>query len=201
MVVIGTDVHKHTHTFVAVDDGGRKVGEMVVAANSAGHSEVLEWATSTFPGAVWGIEDCRNLSVRLERDLLAAGQQVVRVPPILAARGRKRSRQPGKSDPLDALAVARAVLREPDLPVPSHDEVAREMELLVDRRDDLVGRRIELTNRLLYRIHEIDPDHLVGHSGLCHAKRRNALREWLEVQTGLQAELVVCHPIKYAIGW
>ena len=191
MVVIGADVHKRTHTFVAIDDAGRKIGEKAVSANTPGHGEVLRWATSTFPAALWGIEDCRNLSLRLERDLLAAGQQVVRVPPMLTAWGRRRSRRPGKSDPLDALAVARAVLREPDLPVATHDEVAREMQLLVDRRDDLVGRRIELTNRLLGRVHEIDPDHIRGHSGLCHAKRRDALREWLHVQTGLQAELAL----------
>ena len=73
--------------------------------------------------------------------------------------------------------------------MPAHDEVAREMQLLVDRRDDLVGRRVELTNRLLYRVHEIDPDQIAGHSGLRHAKRRDVLRDWLYVQPGLQAEL------------
>jgi len=58
-----------------------------------------------------GIEDCRNMSARLERDLLAAGQKVVRVPTKLMAQVRKSSRTRGKSDPIDAEAVARAVLR------------------------------------------------------------------------------------------
>ena len=30
MVVVGADVHKRTHTFVAVDEVGRKLGEKVV---------------------------------------------------------------------------------------------------------------------------------------------------------------------------
>jgi transposase len=98
---------------------------------------------------VWGIEDVRQLSARLERDLLDAGQRIVRVPSKLTARSRASARSFGKSDPIDALAVARAVLREPDLRVACHDEVSRELKLLVDRRKDLVGQRTATINRLL----------------------------------------------------
>ena len=62
------------------------------------------------------MEDCRHLSRRLEADLLAAGERIVRVPPKLMAHARDSARTYGKSDPIDALAVARAALREPDLP-------------------------------------------------------------------------------------
>jgi transposase len=124
MVVVGADVHKRTHTFVAVDEVGRKLGEKVVAATSSGHAQALVWARRRFGvELVWAIEDCRHLSARLERDLLTAGQQVVRVPPKLMAHTRASARTRGKSDPIDALAVARAYLCEPDLPVASHDEV------------------------------------------------------------------------------
>ncbi|CAN5522256.1 hypothetical protein BH09ACT7_BH09ACT7_08310 [soil metagenome] len=92
-------------------------------------------------GVVWGIEDCRPLTARLERELLAVGERLVRVPPHLMSRSRTSSRELGKSDPIDALACARAVLREPDLPVASHDAVSMELKLLVDRREDLVGQR------------------------------------------------------------
>jgi transposase len=77
------------------------------------------------PQQQWAIEDCRHLSRRLERDLLAAGEQVVRVPPKLAAGVRRSARTPGKSDPIDALAVARAALREPELPVACLDGAER----------------------------------------------------------------------------
>ena len=33
MVVVGADVHKRTHTFVAVDEVGRKLGEKVVCGD------------------------------------------------------------------------------------------------------------------------------------------------------------------------
>ena len=80
------------------------------------------------------------------------------MPPKLMAQTRASARTRGKSDPIDALAVARAVLREPDLPVASHDEVSRELKLLVDRREDLVGQRTSTINRLLWRVHELDPE-------------------------------------------
>ena len=47
----------------------------------------------------------------------------------------------GKSDPIDALAIARAALREPDLPVARLDGADREIRLLVDHREDLVAER------------------------------------------------------------
>jgi transposase len=190
MVVVGADVHKRTPTFVAVDEVGRKLAEKVVAATSAGHAEAVVWVRGRFGSeAVWAIEDCRHLSARLERDLLGAGQQVVRVPPKLMALTRKSARTRGKSDPIDALAVARAFLREPDLPVASHDEVSRELKLLVDRREDLVAQRTSTINRLLWRIHELDPSRAPKPASLDLAKHRNLLGDWLATQPGLVAEL------------
>jgi transposase len=102
------------------------------------------------------VEDCRHVSRRLERDLLAAGERIVRVPPKLMARARAEARSVGKSDPIDALAVARAALREPDLPAAQLDGPAREVRLLVDHRDDLVAERTRIINRLRWHLHELD---------------------------------------------
>ena len=158
MVVVGADVHKHTHTFVAVDAVGRQVGQRTVAATTAGHRKALAWAREQFGEELtWAIEDCRHLSARLERDLLSAGQVVVRVPPKMMAEQRRTARTRGKSDPIDALAVARAFLREPSLPVASHDEVSREAKLLVDRRETLVNTRTRTINSLLWRGSEPNP--------------------------------------------
>jgi transposase len=190
MVVVGADVHKRTHTFVAVDEVGRKLAEKVVAATSCGHGEAVMWARERFGvQVVWGIEDCRHLSARLERDLLTAGQQVVRGPPKLMAQTRASARTRGKSDPIDALAVARAVLREPDLPVASHDEVSRELKLLVDRREVLIAQRTATINRLRWRVHELDPERAPEPKSLNLAKHREVLRIWLGTVPGLVAEL------------
>jgi transposase len=190
MVVVGADVHKRTHTFVAVDEVGRKLAEKTVKATTAGHAEAVMWARERFGSEViWAIEDCRHLSARLERDLMAFDQKVVRVPPKLMAQARKSARTRGKSDPIDALAVARAFLREPDLPIASHDEVSRELKLLVDRREDLVAQRTSTINRLLWRVHELDPERAPKSRSLDLAKHRRLLGDWLATQPGLVAEL------------
>jgi transposase len=121
--------------------------------------------------------------------LLTAGQQVVRVPPKLMAQTRASARTRGKSDPIDALAVARAFLREPDLPIASHDEVSRELKLLVDRREVLVGQRTATINRLLWRVHELDPERAPKARSLDLAKHRRILGDWLDTVAGLVAEL------------
>jgi transposase len=138
---------------------------------------------------VWAIEDCRHLSACLERDLLTAGQQVVRAPPKLMAQTRASARTRGKSDPVDALAVARAYLWEPDLSIASRDGVSRELNLLVDRREDLVAQRTSTINRLLWRVHELDPERAPKPRSLDLAKHRNLLRQWLATQPGIIAEL------------
>jgi len=190
MVVIGADVHKRTHTFVAVDEVGKQVGQITVRADSAGHLKALRWARLQFPqDKMWGIEDCRHLSARLERDLLTAGEKVVRVPPKLMAQSRASARTRGKSDPIDALAVARAVLREPDLPVAAHDQTSRELKLLVDRREDLVADRTRMMNRLRWHLHELDPHLDPPKASLDRAKTRQELTEQLQRFDGLVAEL------------
>lgn len=191
VVVLGADVHKRAHTVVAVDAVGVKRGERVAAATDAGHDALLRWARRSFGDGerVWAVEDCRHLTARLERCLLAAGERVVRVPPKLMAGTRRSARTPGKSDPIDALAVARAALREPDLPAASHDAVSRELKLLVDHREDLVAERTRTVNRFRWHLHELDPEQDPAPSALNRAAVRNPLAGWLAGQPGLVAEL------------
>lgn len=160
VVVLGIDVHKNTHTVVAVDEVGRKLGEQTVRATDAGHRQLLRWTLRQWPSEQlrFAVEDCRHVSTRLERALLAAGQTVVRVPPKLMAGARSAARTRGKSDPIDALAIARAALREPDLPTATHDQASREVKLLVDHREDMVGTRTRMQNRLRWHLHELDPE-------------------------------------------
>jgi transposase len=154
MVVIGVDSHKRTHTLVAVDGSGRKLAERTVSTATAGHLEGLRWARR-WRERTFALEDCRHLTRRLERDLLAAGETVLRVPPKLMAGARRSNREPGKSDPIDALSVARAALREPDLPSARLDGIERELRLLVDHREDLVVDRTGHQERLRWFLVEL----------------------------------------------
>lgn len=188
-VVIGVDAHKKSHTLVAVDALGRKLGDKTIATTSEAHALAVQWARITFgDDLVWAVEDCRTLTARLERDLLAVGHQVIRVPPHLMSRSRASSRERGKSDPIDALAVARASQREPNLPIAFHDPISMELRLLIDRREDLVAQRTATINRLIGRIHLLDPVHPMPANWNVQ-KAHRALGEWLATQHGLVAEL------------
>lgn len=190
MVVVGADVHKRTHTFVAVDQAARELGHRTFEATTAGHQAAVRWARERFgTDVVWAVEDCRHLSARLERDLLTAGQSVVRVPPKMMAEQRRIAPTRGKSDPIDAAAVARAALRQPDLPVATHDEASRELKLLIDRRDDLVKHRTATINRLLWRVHEIDPAWAPPKASLDRAVHQHTLADRLAGVPGIVAEL------------
>ena len=158
MITLGIDAHKRTHTVVAVDEVGRQLGcKTTTSATSEDHLSLVRWADRFGPERTWAVEDCRHLSRRLEADLLGAGERIVRVPPKLMAGARDSARTYGKSDPIDALAVARAALRHLDLPVARLDGPSRELRLLVDHREDLVAERTRCINRLRWHLHELDP--------------------------------------------
>jgi transposase len=183
MVTLGVDAHKRTHTIVAVDEVGRELGQRTVAATSAGHLEALRWA-ARWPDRRWGVEDCAHLTRRLFVDLLVAGETMVRVPPKMMAGVRRSARERGKSDPIDARAVAQAVLREPDLPVARLDGPAREVRLLVDHREDLVAERVRVQNRLRWHLHELMPGEEPAPRSLDRGVALDALERSLAVLDG-----------------
>jgi transposase len=188
MVTLGTDAHKRSHTVVAADAQGRQLGQVTVRATPEGHLRALVWA-GQWPQRTWAIEDCRHLSRRLERDLLAAGEQLVRVPPKLMAAARRGARTRGKSDPIDALAVARAALREPGLPVACLDGVDRQLRLLVDHREDLVAERTRIQQRLRWHLHELEPGWEIPAGALDRGCWLDRVAGRLAAQQGIVAEL------------
>jgi transposase len=188
MVMIGTDSHKRTHTVVAVDDVGRRLAEKTVPTTSEGHLTLVEWAAQ-WPDVIFALEDCRHLTRRLEQDLLGAGHRVVRVPTRLMADARRGGRRPGKSDPIDAEAVALAALRHPDLPVAELDGPTREVKLLVDHRRVLVAERTRIQNRLRWHLHELDPALQIPSRGLRHYRVMDQLDQQLTGLDGVVARL------------
>jgi transposase len=188
MIVIGIDSHKRTHTAVAADGNGRKLGEVTLGTTSAGHLELVRWA-ARFPGHRFALEDTRHLSRRLAGDLLRAGETVAWVPTRLRAGARRHGREQGKSDPIDALAVARAALADPDLPVATLEGEERELRLLVDHREDLVAERTRAQNRLRWHLHELDPGNEPGARSLDRAVVLHALDERLETVEGTVARI------------
>jgi len=159
VIVIGIDPHKRTHTAAAVEQAtGELLGELTRPARERGQGELVRWGRSLGEERLWALEDCRHVSGRLERFLLACGERVVRVPARLMAGLRRSARSRGKSDAIDALAVARAALREPCLPAAQLEGRSREIRLLCDHRDHLVDERTRIQQRLRWHLHELCPE-------------------------------------------
>ena len=193
MIVIGVDVHKQSVTAVAVDEAGRMLDERTVLVGS---DELIGWASLLGAERLWALEDCRQLTRWLERQLLGLGEDLVRVPPKLTVPERRAGRQRGNSDPIDALAVARAALREPDLSRPRPGEqVFRELKLLVDHRDDLVDERRRIQQRLRWHLYQLDPTFAIPLRMLARPSHLERVSRWLgrqerELQVRLARELV-----------
>ena len=205
MIVIGVDVHKQSVTAVAVDEAGRMLGEVTVRVGS---DELVGWAADlSAEEPLWALEECRRLTRWLERQLLVAGQSLVRVPSKLRAPERRAGRGRGKSDPIDALAVARAALREPGLGRPRADEEPfRELKLLVDHRDAIVDERRRVHQRLRWHLHQLDPTFEVPLRMLARSAHLERVGRWLarqeqELQVRLARELVAqCRSLNRTIA-
>ncbi len=156
---MGIDPHKQTHTAVAVDAAtGRVLGERTVRARTPGFDQLLEWARALDEERTFAVEDGRHVSGHLERHLIARGERAVRVPPRMMGESRRSDRISGKSDPVDATAVARAALRHPELPEATLAGIEREIGLLVAHREMLVNERTDRICKLRWLLHDIDPD-------------------------------------------
>jgi transposase len=161
MIVLGADAHKRSHTIAAVSaTTGELVGEQTVQVGAKGFATLLVWARGLEGERVWAIEDCRHVSGSLERFLIGRGERVLRVTSRLMAASRRSSREHGKSDRIDALAVARAALREglDALPAAQLDGPELDLRLLVDHRERLIRQRVAMNNTLQWHLHDLWPE-------------------------------------------
>ena len=118
-VVVGVDTHLDVHVAVALDELGRRLGELAVPTTQRGYERLLVWAKSLGCVGCVGIEGTSSYGAGLTRYLKAAGISVVEVE-----RPKRRHRHTsGKSDPLDAEAAARVVL--PGKPICMASRLAR----------------------------------------------------------------------------
>ena len=203
MLTIGIDPHKQTHTAAAATEVGRKLAEITITADEPGQRELLAWAHGLQGGEEevrFALEDCRHGNGRLERFLLQSEVPVLRVPPRLMAGARKSARTRGKSDAIDALAIARAALREEaELHPASHDQAARELKLLVDHRDALVAERTGLCARLRWHLHDLGPGLEPVARSLDQAATRRSLSQRLARREG-SVQVRICRDLIARIG-
>jgi transposase len=189
MTAIGIDTHKTTLAACAVDELGRPVAEATFANDPAGHLEFIAWARAVAPEAMIGVEGSSSFGAPLARSAQSAGLAVREVPPHLSRVERLRTRRPGKSDPGDALAIARVTAREKNLPPIRLSDRTTELRLLLEAREDLVHESTRARNRLHAHLLTLAPGYGGKVANLVAVRHRLAVGRLLRGVSGVQAEL------------
>jgi len=146
-VVLGVDTHLDLNVAVALDQLGRRLGELKVPTTTRGYERLLRWAEGFGPVGCAGIEGTSSYGAGLARHLRAAGISVMEVE----RPKRRHLRRNGKSDPIDAEAAARAVLAGEAVGEPkSADGKVEMIRVLRSARQSAVKARSQAANQLQY---------------------------------------------------
>jgi transposase len=157
-VMIGIDPHKSSHTAVAIGAGEEPLGELQVRACPSQAEQLLAWAAG-WPERAWAVEGAAGLGHLLAQQLAAAGEQVLDVPPKLAARVRLlQAGDTNKNDPNDALSVAVAALRSTAKRPVLAEDYAVVLKVWAKRHRDLARSR----NQAACRLHAVLCDLVPG---------------------------------------
>jgi transposase len=105
-IVGGVDTHLDVHVAAAVDANGGRLGVRSFPTTPAGYHALLSWLGSFGPLERVGVEGTGAYGAGLARHLAASGIAVIEVD----RPNRQERRRNGKSDELDAIEAARAVL-------------------------------------------------------------------------------------------
>jgi len=144
-VVLGVDTHLDVNVAVALDQLGRRLGELKVPTTMRGHERLLRWAEDFGSVGCAGIEGTSSYGAGLARYLRASGISVMEVE----RPKRRHLRRNGKSDPIDAEAVARAVLAGEAVGEPKSGDGRVEMiRVLRSARRSAVKARSQAANQL-----------------------------------------------------
>jgi transposase len=160
MITFGVDAHKRIHVAVALAESGQELGAWRGANSQEGWTELLSWSSAFGDVGHWGIEGAWGNGRGLAQHLVKAGETVYEINARWTAGKRRSARRPGKTDGLDARAVALLVRQEsPDLPrVHVEDETAI-LDLLTTEREAAVEESTRLRNRIHALLLQIDPQY------------------------------------------
>jgi transposase len=147
-VFAGIDSHKDTLAVAVIDTAGRVVTARQVANEPDGFAVLADLVVELGIVRV-GIEGSTNFGWAAAMHLVTAGAAVVEVPPLMTSRERLSRPGQGKTDPVDAVAIARITARESFLPpVRPMDGLPAELRVLMDYREQLIDERTALANRI-----------------------------------------------------
>jgi hypothetical protein len=170
-VMIGIDPHQASHTAVAIGPAEVPLGQLRIRACAAQAERLLAWAQA-WPQRIWAVEGAGGVGHLLARQLAAAGERVLDVPPKLAARVRLLATgNINKNDPNDARSVAVAALRSAGIREVRRDDHAAVLKVWSKRYRDLGRARTQMACRLHQVLCELIPGGVPGEITAGQAER------------------------------
>src|SRR3954454_9192998 len=186
----GVDSHKDTLAVAVIDAAGRVVTVHQLPNDAAGFARLVALAAEHGVARV-GIEGSTNYGWAAAMHLLEAGVTVVEVPPLMTSRERSSRPGQGKTDPVDAVAIARITAREPALPpVRLAVGVAADLRALADYRAQLVAERTALANRTHAELHGLLPGYQATIPRLTAPTFITAAEDLLDGDSSVRAQLI-----------
>jgi transposase len=160
-VVIGMDPHKRSVTIEVMTADETVLGGGRFGTDEAGFAAMMRYVNDLQPvieDRVWAIEGCNGIGHHVAMRLLAAGEQVIDVPPKLSARARVFSTGQGrKTDATDAHSVALVGVRMAGLRPVVNDEQLAVLRVLVDRCRSLGEDHTRMVSQLHHLLLELIP--------------------------------------------
>lgn len=166
-VIVGVDVHKFSHTAVALNCWGQERGRFEFSNDTLAEYAIWLDSLGEQKDILVALEDVNSYGVHLVADLAKRGFALRYVPAILTERERKQSTKRHKSDYVDAKRVGRVILTKFEETLPAKESIADEQELaigktldlLLGERNDLVKGKTALKNQLHSLLHQHYGDH------------------------------------------
>jgi transposase len=193
-MIAGIDTHKDTLAVAVVDDAGRLIAGGDIPNTELGFLQLVDMFDTHHVLRV-GIEGSGNFGRAVAVHLVLRWLPdwpvaVVEVPTLMTSRERRGQLGKGKTDPVDALAIARITARERQLP-PVRLTVgpAADLRALLDYREDLVRERGGLVNRAHSELVGLRPGYQQQIPILTTRARVRAALELISDDTSVRATL------------
>jgi transposase len=191
-VFAGVDTHKDSLAVAVTNPAGQVLAVRQVSNTEPGFAQLTKLLHEHQVRRI-GIEGSgaygRAVAVHLAALEVA---EVVEVPPLLTSRERSARPGQGKTDPVDAVAIARITAREQHLPpVRLIVGTAADLRALSDYRDQLAEDRRQLINRIHAELAGLHPGYHENIRSLTSAANLRAVRALLTQDKRLRAQLVL----------
>lgn len=160
MCFIGVDTHKLSHTAAIIDQTFNPYGIFETAALPKDYPVFLKKIQKKAGKRkiIFGLEDTAGFGASLYRFLIGHDLDVREINPVKTKREREHKVHPDKSDPDDALDIAKVLAQEwRTLPAFKRGTDIEALQKLVRQRDDLVTQLITAKNHLHAALHLIYP--------------------------------------------